>query len=247
MTSHSGSPNPDPADLDTPKVWRRGHSFPVTLLRARYVNHSFPPHFHETFVLAVNEKGAHTLSRGGRKGTVSASEIGIVNPGETHAVERAGHDAWVHREDPLEQDALIVDGLSLLVMRHAIAIGGPRTPLRGGGAIKRARDYLEAHHAEPVRLDDLARIARLSRFHLLRQFNRDVGLPPHAYLLQLRIGRAKDLLSRGVPAGQVAHDVGFADQSHMHRYFKRFVGVTPGCYASGMTLPRKARSFKTAR
>jgi AraC-like DNA-binding protein len=112
------------------------------------------------------------------------------------------HRALEASEDPLEQDVLIVDGLSLLVMRHAGAIGGPRPPLRGGGAIKRARDCLEAHHAEPVRLDDLARIARMSRFHLLRQFDREVGLPPHAYLLQLRIGRAKDLLSRGVPAGQ---------------------------------------------
>ncbi len=97
-------------------------------------------------------------------------------------------------------------------------------------AVRRAREYLEAHHAEQVTLAQLARIADLSPFHLLRVFRAALGLPPHAYLTQLRVARAKTLLSLGMSIPQVAFEAGFVDQSHLTRHFKRFVGVTPGQY-----------------
>ena len=101
-------------------------------------------------------------------------------------------------------------------------------------AVSRAREYLDAA-AEPVSLDVLAGKARLSKSHLVRLFRIQVGLPPHAYSLRLRISRACRLLANGIPIAEVAHAAGFADQSHLTRHFKDRVGLTPGAYVR--TLP----------
>jgi AraC-like DNA-binding protein len=100
-------------------------------------------------------------------------------------------------------------------------------------AVRRARDYLEAHHHEQVTLAALASVANLSPFHLLRVFRAELGLPPHAYLTQQRIAHAKTLLALGMPIAEVAFETGFVDQSHLTRHFKRLVGVTPGHYLLG--------------
>jgi AraC-like DNA-binding protein len=100
-------------------------------------------------------------------------------------------------------------------------------------AVTAVRDYLRKRAYETITLDDLARISRMSRFHLARVFAANVGLPPHAYQTRLRIERAMALLRSGVRPGEVANLTGFADQSHLTRHFRRIVGVTPGEYAQG--------------
>jgi AraC-like DNA-binding protein len=98
-------------------------------------------------------------------------------------------------------------------------------------AIERAKQYLHDNFNELVSLDELAALAKLSRFHLLRAFARHTGMPPHTYQLQLRIDRACVLLRAGVTAAEAATQVGFADQSHFTRHFKRIWCITPGQYA----------------
>jgi AraC-like DNA-binding protein len=98
-------------------------------------------------------------------------------------------------------------------------------------SVRRARDFLLDHIAEKVTLDDLADHARTDKFHLCREFSRELGLPPYAFLTRARIARACILLRSGVPAPDVAVRVGFCDQSQMHRHFVRVVGCTPGTYA----------------
>jgi AraC-like DNA-binding protein len=99
-------------------------------------------------------------------------------------------------------------------------------------ALRRVRDHIHDHLAEDVTLGDLARVARMNRFHLLRVFTRAVGMPPHQYQLCARINAAGPRLARGERAAQVAMDLGFADQSHFGRHFRRIVGVSPGRYAA---------------
>jgi AraC-like DNA-binding protein len=99
-------------------------------------------------------------------------------------------------------------------------------------AVRRARLHLEDHYRENVQLDVLAGVARLSKYHLIRAFTREIGTPPHDYLLQVRLARARDLLRRGKPLAWVASETGFYDQSALTRYFKRSFGVTPGHFAS---------------
>ena len=65
-------------------------------------------------------------------------------------------------------------------------------------------------------------------FHFLRAFSRQFGITPHAYLNQVRVHQARELILRGVPIARAAVDVGFVDQSHLTKRFKRLLGVTPG-------------------
>ena len=79
-------------------------------------------------------------------------------------------------------------------------------------------------------LEVLSHLTHLSRYHLVRVFSKSVGPPPHAYLRQVRVDRAKALLAAGCPVAEAAVATGFTDQSHLHRWFKRLWGVTPGGY-----------------
>ena len=103
---------------------------------------------------------------------------------------------------------------------------GPRAP----AAVATVSDLLHERLADPPTLAELAAMTELSQFALLRAFRAEMGLPPHAYLNQLRVRRARLLLDDGVPAADVAAQVGFADQAHLTRHFKRVVGVPPAAY-----------------
>jgi AraC-like DNA-binding protein len=107
----------------------------------------------------------------------------------------------------------------------------PVAALRVHPGAARAHAYLLEHFAEPVKLDDLVRVSRLSRFYVLRVFRREFGVSPHEYQRHLRLARACRLLAGGVPASRVAYDVGFTDQSHLIRQFKALTGLTPGAFA----------------
>lgn len=96
--------------------------------------------------------------------------------------------------------------------------------------IARVRAFLdECWHRKPA-LSELAGMANLSSYQLLRAFMRQYGLPPHAYVIQRQLREAKRLLDEGLPIVDVACACSFADQSHLNRHFKRTWGVTPGQY-----------------
>ncbi len=101
-------------------------------------------------------------------------------------------------------------------------------------AVRRARAHLQERWDQRVSLAELATVAGLSRFELIRRFQQQNGLTPHAFQRDLRIERARLLLGDGVPPAAVAAACGFADQPHLSRVFKRLVGVTPGHYARAM-------------
>ncbi len=102
--------------------------------------------------------------------------------------------------------------------------------------VKKVRDYIEAHYADNISLQQLASLVNLNRYHLLRLFTKTTGLPPHAYLTYVRARQAKQLLARGFPIAEVAYQTGFVDQSHMTKRFKRVFGITPGQYVLSLSL-----------
>lgn len=126
------------------------------------------------------------------------------------------------------RDDLALAFLHELVVRH----GAVRIPLEHQGnedfAVRRTKRFLDERYAESVSLGQLARLAGLSAYHLNRSFRRKIGIPPHEYQLQVRILKAKSFLRRGRSISETAFLVGFVDQSHFTRHFKRSVGVTPG-------------------
>jgi AraC-like DNA-binding protein len=107
----------------------------------------------------------------------------------------------------------------------------PAPQARGGlppGAMRRVREYVDAHLGESMDLAELAAIAGLSVFHFARQFKQSAGVTPHHYLVRRRVERAQDLLARtDLSLSEIALAVGFSDQSHLARHFRQMLGTTP--------------------
>lgn len=146
------------------------------------------------------------------------------------AAVRALHLALRNEASPLQRESLFLMVLAKAITQYAEM----RPALPGLGqerrAVKQACLYIREHAAEGITLTALANHVHLSRYYFLRVFRETVGMPPHAYLESVRIGKAKQLLEQGLPLNRVAHESGFSDQSHFTNRFKRFIGVTPGRY-----------------
>ncbi|SIO07849.1 transcriptional regulator, AraC family [Paraburkholderia phenazinium] len=107
------------------------------------------------------------------------------------------------------------------------ALGQPRRATR---PIERAIEFIETSFSQPVTLATLAAKADLSVSRFAALFRAEVGISPHRYVCLVRIRHAQRLLRRGLPPSIVATEVGFFDQSHLGRHFKRTVGTTPSAY-----------------
>lgn len=94
--------------------------------------------------------------------------------------------------------------------------------------VARVRTLLDNDPLPKRSLGEMAQLARLSRFTFAHAFSRAYGIAPHAYALQRRVKAVRDLLVAGELVSRAAHEVGFADQSHLTRRFISTVGVTPG-------------------
>jgi len=140
----------------------------------------------------------------------------------------------------LEQQTLWREMTLALFTRHA-KVRGPAAAGREPRAIARAKEILLNQLAEPPSLEDLAQAVNLSPFHFARCFRKATGLPPHAWLMQQRIARARALLREGCLPLAVATQLGFADQSHLSRQFKKVYGVGPRAYRDAGTQPPVAR------
>ncbi len=142
------------------------------------------------------------------------------------------HLSLEHSATTLERELLLLDLLTQLLVRHAQEPFQAPAPKKARRAVTQVRDYIIEFHSRNISLQELARLANLSPFHLSRVFASTVGMPPHAFQTQVRIARAKKLIRTGLPLSDVAALTGFADQSHFIRHFKRLMKITPGDYLS---------------
>jgi len=112
-----------------------------------------------------------------------------------------------------------------------IAITNSRQRFRGGlppRALRRVREYVEAHLDETISLEVLAGIAGLSMYHFARAFKQSESVTPHEYVVQRRVQHGLELLAgTQLPLSEIALASGFSDQSHFARRFREHVGVTP--------------------
>jgi AraC-like DNA-binding protein len=255
----------------------------VGLLRANYVSQTFPRHWHDCYVVCVNERGAHASWYRGSTITIPAGEIAVVHPGEVHTGYRVPGHAWHYRamypstelmetlsrqvglpagavpsfsglcvcdpdladallrthraceepDDALQHEGMITDVLTALLRRHASGVRRNSGGTASTAAIDLVRQYVFDCFAERITLDSLGAAGGLSRYGVLRAFRKAVGIPPYAFVTQVRVERAKELLRAGVPIPVVARRTGFADQSHLTRHFRRLTGLTPGGFVRG--------------
>jgi AraC-like DNA-binding protein len=252
----------------------------MEMLTANYWAHRFAPHVHDTYVIALIERGAEQFRCNGVDCLAPAGSVVLVPPGALHTGQRGCEAGWSYRvfyptpqllgalmaewrdgadappvfgsmvlHDPplfqafrrlhllLHNDACALrrasawrTAMGALLLRHARL--APRRLGRETSAVRRAQDLLRADAGATLGLADLASAVGLSPWYLNRVFARDVGLPPHAWRNQWRLAQAKTLLRHGQATAEIAAALGFADQAHLHRHFKRAFGVTPGVYRS---------------
>lgn len=121
-------------------------------------------------------------------------------------------------------------------LRCHLSAAGRKSEQVDAAVASRALEYLRSHYADDVSTTELVRASgAASRFQLNRSFKSRYGTTPHASLVQIRLAKARSLLRDKVSPSLVAARCGFADQSHMTRWFQRAYGMAPGAYARGRT------------
>lgn len=271
---------------ERPREWVRAWKPPVPgiheVFHARFVEHAYPPHAHETWTLFVVDPGAirydlETRHRGALGGRVAvlpphvvhdgrpSSDLGyrrrvlyvgteilderltgravdrpdIEDPSITRAVRRL-HRVLGQPGETLEAETL----LALVGDRLRERLGtGAVEPLdrREDRIAADLRDLLDEHRFDAITLAEAGRVLHVSPAHLVRCFTRAFGIAPHRYVVGRRIEAARHRLLEGGSVAEVATSVGFHDQAHLTRHFKRHVGTTPARYARAgglVTSPR---------
>lgn len=97
--------------------------------------------------------------------------------------------------------------------------------------LRQVIEYIDQHLDQNLSLSTMAAVVQISPYHFARLFKRSIGLTPHQYVVQCRVERARQLLRQGqLEIAEIADRVGFANQSHLNRHFKRLTGVTPKAF-----------------
>jgi AraC-like DNA-binding protein len=121
--------------------------------------------------------------------------------------------------------------LALVLARHAAHGTVQPSAASCPTAIGAVQEYLASDIGHTPSLAELAELAGMPRFVLLRAFRAVAGVTPHGYLLALRLRHAQQLLTAGHSVARTAADSGFYDQAHLHRHFRRTFAATPGQFA----------------
>lgn len=129
-----------------------------------------------------------------------------------------------------DKEAALVEFVGDCDAARGVPIDVPPASARCAGRLDGVLDVLRRRLDTPVALAELAGLAGMSRYQLIRAFRAATGTTPHAWQLNRRIDLARARIRAGDDIASVAHGLGFADQAHFQRAFKAHAGVTPGCY-----------------
>jgi AraC-like DNA-binding protein len=188
-------------------------------------------------VLYLDEAAIGPGPEGGLIGR-AADRPGIADPllrrrlHQLHGVLAAGRGEELEAESRL---AFVAERIGRHLRRQQ-----EHHPGQGRELAEGLRELLQAYAVEGIALREAADRLHAHPAHLVRAFSRRFAMPPHQYLISLRVDAARRLLLDGCPPPEAATAAGFYDQSHLTRHFRRVMGVTPGRYARHA---RKARSW----
>ena len=255
--------------VQTVRAWTPPVAGVHEVLHARFTEHAYPPHTHDTWTLLVVDAGAVRYDLDRREHRAVPGTVTLLPPHVPHdgrAVTHAGFRKRVvylgsdqvdvrrtgavvdrprlsdlalrsevdllHRAlaDPLETFEATVR-LALVLDRLGHCLGAARDTRVDAGVAARLRELLDARVVDGVTLTEAGALLGAHPSHLVRSFTRAYGIAPHRYLTGRRLDRARRLLLDGSPAAEVAPLVGFHDQAHLTRHFRRLLGTTPAAYA----------------
>jgi len=183
-------------------------------------------------MMYINPQLVHRISEesGYKSGTLPfLNHTCIAHPDIVTSL-RILHRQSEQNEATLSQEIQIHELLSKILAHFSEIRLNPMTVTDEKSPVEGVKDYINSHFADDMTLDDLATVAHLSKSYFIRAFRHHTGISPYAYLLQVRLNRAKTLLKQGDSSVNIALETGFYDQSHFTRYFKRFMGITPAIY-----------------
>jgi len=129
----------------------------------------------------------------------------------------------------LDFECALVELLNKIIVSNTILIE-QKNLTKHDIAILRAKEFMQDNLSDNLTLDDISKELDISKYHFLRLFKEHTHFSPHAYVMQKRIEKAKELLRAGHTLVDVAYSCGFNDQSHFYKRFKTFMGITPGEY-----------------
>ncbi|WP_367990241.1 AraC family ligand binding domain-containing protein [Vibrio sp. NTOU-M3] len=139
-----------------------------------------------------------------------------------------------HSDNRLLRETLVYGTLIKLISRHGKRRQHYQPKNNGQRQLLLVKEFLDDFPQADISLEELSQLAGLSPYYLVRTFQKEFGLPPHAYQIQARLRFSKQLLKSGKKISDVAQESGFHDQSHFHRHFKRTMGVTPKQYRQSL-------------
>jgi AraC-like DNA-binding protein len=186
-------------------------------------------YLYRTLCLSVKFVAALTRDLGSTANCLFLKGAVLAEPALATALRRF-HLSLSSRHPRIESDTLLCEAVTLLFDHYGDSPHCPPPVRCEREVVRKAREYIEENFIEDLSLARLANLCSLSPFSLTRAFKVGTGLPPHAYLDGVRLRRARQLLDRGEPIVSVAMSVGYADQSHLTKRFKRVYGITPGQY-----------------
>ncbi|WP_211745629.1 AraC family transcriptional regulator [Paenibacillus sp. Marseille-Q4541] len=131
--------------------------------------------------------------------------------------------------DEFEKEELFLSFMEELIGNHSDLTIDPQAP-ETSHEIRAVTHYLEENYTKSITLHDLSELTGWSKYHLLRSFTKQRGISPYCYLETIRVNHAKKLLEQGLKPIDVTYLTGFSDQSHLTKFFKRQIGLTPKQY-----------------
>lgn len=140
-------------------------------------------------------------------------------------------DSFKTSDNRLLKETLLYAVLTRIMSKYGKLAYSSAPVIKAQRQLKLVKEFIDDFPSADVSLQELANLAALSPFYLVRSFQKAYGFAPHSYQIQARLRLAKKLLKQGGKISEVAQQAGFHDQSHLHRHFKRAMGVTPGEFA----------------
>lgn len=130
----------------------------------------------------------------------------------------------------IENETKLVNHISILIKNDKLTSDKDVCETLKLKKINETKLYINENYLKNITLDELAKVAEVSKYYLIRKFNERYGLSPHQYITNLRINYSKKLLKNNKEFADIAIDSGFYDQSHFTKCFKEYTGVTPMSY-----------------
>ena len=132
-----------------------------------------------------------------------------------------------YEKDSMKIEIKLIEVLSYLIKNYTGSVRNYDDSFDNKRVIRDTVDYIQDTKALNLSLDELANNVNPSKYHFLRVFKNNLGITPHNYIVAYKIQRAKDLILNGDSLSDVSLEVGFSDQSHFIKNFKKIYGYTP--------------------